>query len=95
MRDLPEGSGQVHDTSESRAEVEGPRGVEVVVRRHPEILTEAEIEGQVGSRLPVVLEIDGVSPLAGMREGHALRGDDAGGNAEHEVRAVVAGFGAS
>ena len=90
MRDMPEWVRQGHKRRSRRAEVKGPRGVEVVVGGHPEVVTKAEVQGQVATSLPVVLYVGGIDRLAGRCLGYALRSGDVGGNAENIVRAVVA-----
>ena len=90
MGDMPQGRGERDKRWRRCAPVERLRGVEVVVRGSPQIVTQAQVQGEIRRHLPVVLSVRGYPPLTGSGERNTLGGDNAGGYAEYKIRAVVA-----
>src|SRR3984885_10622007 len=89
MGDMPQGRGERDKRWRGCAPVQRLRGVEVVVRGSPQIITQAQVHGEIRGHLPVVLSVSGYPPLTGSGERNTLWSDNAGGYAEHKIRAVV------
>ena len=62
------------------------------MRGNPEIVTQAQVQGEIRRHLPVVLCVREYPPLPGSGERNTLWSDHAGRYAKHKIRAVVATF---
>src|SRR5262249_45989649 len=74
----------------SSAEVEGAQSIQALGPRHAEVVPEAEVDGQVGGRLPVVLDVE--RPVRACRGRRRIVADRAGVRyAEQQRRETEAG----